>query len=66
MSEFDEVISDIIEKIDILKYDNVKKNIIKSNIMLNLLFFCKDETTFEKNVYILKKGYAQKNDKSID
>ena len=49
MNTFDKVVSDILLKIGSLKYDDIDKNVIRTNIMINLFFFCKDESSFEKN-----------------
>lgn len=56
-NKFNEVINDILEKIDSLEYSDIEKNIIKTNIMMNLSFLCKDEKTFEHGVYALRREH---------
>ena len=54
MSKYEEVIDDIINRINSLNYDDKEKNIIKTNIMLKLFCTSKAEISSKKNAYVYK------------
>ena len=55
MSKYEEVIDDIINRINSLNYDDKEKNIIKTNIMLKLFCTSKAEINKKKNAYVYKR-----------
>ena len=59
-TKFDEVVNDILDKIFTLKYDDVEKDIIRINIMMNLYQMTRSTKVYEKNVQALK--YVNKQD----
>ena len=59
-TKFDEVVNDILDKIFTLKYDDVEKEIIRTNIMMNLYQMTRSTKVYEKNVQALK--YVNKQD----
>ena len=59
-TKFDEVVNDILDKIFTLKYDDVEKDIIRTNIMMNLYQMTRSTKVYEKNVQALK--YVNKQD----
>jgi len=60
--KFDEVVSDILEKIFSMKYEDKEKEIIRTNIMMNLYQMTRDDKIYEKNVQTLKlQNNAQNN-----
>ena len=59
-TKFDEVVNDILDRIFTLKYDDVEKEIIRTNIMMNLYQMTRSTKVYEKNVQTLK--YVNKQD----
>ena len=59
-TKFDEVVNDILDRIFTLKYDDVEKEIIRTNIMMNLYHMTRSTKVYEKNVQTLK--YVNKQD----
>ena len=53
-NKFDEVSTDIIEKIFQLKYEDSEKEMIKKIILYNLFHMTRSEKIFEKSVRTLK------------
>ena len=58
--KFNEVASDILDKIFNMKYDDKDKEIIRTNIMMNLYQMTRSTKVYEKNVQTLK--YVNKQD----
>lgn len=52
--KFDEVVSDILEKIFNMKYEDKEKEIIRTNIMMNLYQMTRNEKTYDKNMQVLR------------
>ena len=61
--KFNEVTFDILKLIDKLDYEDMEKNIIKANIMMNISMICESEEKYDKNIYTLKK--EQKHNQHI-
>ena len=53
--KFNEVASDILDKIFNMKYDDKDKEIIRLNIMMNFYQLTRSDIEYEKNVKILKR-----------
>ena len=47
-TKFDEVVNDILDRIFTLKYDDVEKEIIRTNIMMNLYQMTRSTKVYEK------------------
>ena len=60
-TKFDEVVNDILDRIFTLKYDDVEKEIIRTNIMMNLYQMTRSTKVYEKNVQTLKYFNKQDN-----
>lgn len=59
-TKFDEVVNDILDRLFELKYDDVEKEIIRTNIMMNLYQMTRSTKVYERNVQALK--YVNKQD----
>ncbi len=53
--KFNEVASDILDKIFNMKYEDKEKEIIRLNIMMNFYQMTRSDIEYEKNVKVLKK-----------
>ena len=59
-TKFDEVVNDILDRLFKMKYDDVEKELIRTNIMMNLYQMTRSTKVYEKNVQALK--YVNKRD----
>ena len=62
-TKFDEVVSDILDKIFNMKYEDKEKEIIRTNIMMNLYQMTRSDKTYEKNVQVLKCVNRRENNR---
>lgn len=58
--KFDDVVNDIISMLNTKTYNDKEKELIKTNIMLNLFQMTKSEETFEKGIQVLKLSNKEK------
>ena len=58
--KFDDVVNDIIGMLNTKTYNDKEKELIKTNIMLNLFQMTKSEETFEKGIQVLKLSNKEK------
>ena len=59
-TKFDEVVNDILDRLFKLKYDDVEKELIRTNILMNLYQMTRSTKVYERNVRALK--YVNKQD----
>ena len=59
-TKFDEVVNDILDRLFKLKYDDVEKELIRTNILMNLYQMTRSTKVYERNVQALK--YVNKQD----
>ena len=60
--KFDEVVSDILDKIFNMKYEDKEKEIIRTNIMMNLYQMTRSEKSYDKSVQVLR--YVNRQEKN--
>ncbi|MBQ3475653.1 MAG: hypothetical protein IJH20_05745 [Bacilli bacterium] len=58
--KFDDVVNDIISMLNTKTYNDKEKELIKTNIMLNLFQMTRSEETFEKGIQVLKLSNKEK------
>ena len=58
--KFDDVVNDIISMLNTKTYNDKEKELIKTNIMLNLFQMTRSEETFEKGIQVLKLSNNEK------
>ncbi|MBR3117465.1 MAG: hypothetical protein IKF36_06330 [Bacilli bacterium] len=58
--KFDDVVNDIIGMLNTKTYNDKEKELIKTNIMLNLFQMTRSEETFEKGIQVLKLSNKEK------
>ena len=62
-TKFDEVVNDILDKIFSMKYDDKEKELIRTNIMMNLYQMTRNSVTYEKSVQTLRYVNRKENNK---